>query len=567
MHPTHHRHKYALPLILCLFAVLTTIGVFYNYPLSTTIGDETVLMAASLKMLAAHSLRADFPTNYHMPLGAYLYLPFFVPLLLFLRFSGLFTSIASLTQFGILEYGKLLPFARGISILLGLACVYLVYKICRKLFNDNSIALIAAFLLATDLMFVFLSHFGKVWVPQLFTILLALYYIVRFHRAPVVSLRDYLFLGFLISAAFATHVVGALVYLPFLVVHYYKHAGSRFVRTFILNKRLWACNLLIMLCIALTYYVNPYGFQNYFHQSAAAAQGLVGSAAAQQERDILTGFFFYARVLWEYAPLLLVLSLAGAWALFKRSRDSFFILCSFIAGYYLVIGPLLGSTHAQPHYVATFIPFLVIIAAYGLTLFFRTQPILRHNGVKAVLVSLFILVSLYPPLLLDYRLAQQTTWQEFLHWLPVNIPVGSKIINFDAYLPINGNRASIEFTKRFNPSFLQRREEYLLNLHDAEYPAPNYFLFQPFYAGGVPADIDRDQFDYAVLSWRDQKDYQAILEAARAFGVTEKKLFALFPADATKDTYSADIENIRQPLLNLPRLTRTGPIIGVYALR
>ena len=98
--------KYGIVIILCFFIALTVTGIFYNYPLSNTVADETVLLAAALKMIADPSLRPDYPTMYHMPVGAYMYLPFFVILLAFLRLSGLFTSMEALKEFGILHYGK-----------------------------------------------------------------------------------------------------------------------------------------------------------------------------------------------------------------------------------------------------------------------------------------------------------------------------------------------------------------------------------------------------------------------------------------------------------------------------
>ena len=559
---------YLLPLILGLFLLLTLGGVFYNYPFTDAIGDETVLTAASLKMFALPTLRPDFPTNYHLPLGAYLYLPFFALLLFLLRFSGLFADIASLIQFGVLEYGRLLPAARGISILLGLASVYLLYRICRTLFNDSAVGLAAAFLLATDALFVFLAHFGKVWVPQIFTILLALYLVVRLYRAPVARLRDYAGIGALIAAAFATHVVGVIVYLPFLVVHYYKNAGKKMTQIFVTHKHFILSHLIIAAGIALAYYLNPYGFQNYFGQSATAALRLAGNAAAGGERDVLRGLFFYASVLWEYAPLLLVLFCFGAYRLFWGVREAFFILMSFAVGYYLAIGPILGSTHAIPHYITPIMPALAAVAAYGVVAFFREHIAQRSNAVKTSLVLLFVLASVYLPLLFDYRLMQETTEQQFMRWLPAHIPAGAKIVSFNPLFPIPENRASIELTKKFNPAFLLRRQEYLLTLPDEEYPAPNYFVVQPTrYADGVPAEIDRKQFAYAVLSWDDPETYADAFDHAREFGVTEEQRVAVFPEGATKEMRGGDPENIRRPLVALPRMTHTGPVIAVYKLR
>lgn len=563
-----HRVTYLLPLILGLFLLLALGGVFYNYPLTDAIGDETVLLAASLKMIAEPSLRPDFPTNYHMPLATYLYLPVLVPVLFFLLFSGLFTDVSSLVQFGVLEYGRLLPVARGISILLALASIYLLYRICRTLFNDRAVGLVAAFLLATDALFVFLAHFGKVWIPQIFVVLLALFFIVKVYRAPAARFRDYALVGALIAAAFATHVVGVLVYLPFLVVHYYKHAGKKLTHIFFAHRHFIFSHLVIAAGVALAYALNPYGFENYFGQGATATARLAGSATAGGERSLLAGFFFYARVLVEYAPLLLILFFFGAYRLFRRAREAFWIFISFAAGYYVAIGPVLGSTHAIPHYISPIIPALAAPAAYGAVAFFREHIAARSGALRAAVIIVFVSASVYLPLLFDYRLMQQTTAQAFMRWLPAHIPAGARIVSFNPLLPIPENRASIEVTKEHNPSFLLRRQAYLLTLPDEEYPAPSYFLFQPaLYAGALPVEIDRRQFAYAVLSWDDAESYTDIMSRAREYGVTEERRIAVFPDGATKDTKSGDPESIRNPLGNLPRMTHAGPVIGVYKLK
>lgn len=556
---------YALPAILLLFVALSTWGIFYNYPLTDAIGDETVLMAASLKMLGEQTLRPDFPTNYHLPVGAYLYLPFFAALLFFLRFSGAFPSIDSLIEFGILDYGRLLPMARFVSVILGALSIYLVYKICRKLFADDAVALAASFLVATDAFFVFLSHFGKVWIPQMFTILLAFYAIVCLYQARSPRLAGYSGVGALIAAAFGTHVVGAIVYLPLLVAHYYKHSEKKFIDIFITDTRLLACHATILSGIALTYWLNPYGLQNYFGQSTAAAGGLV--APAHVERNFIQGFFFYAQVLWEYAPLVLALCIPGAVALYRTARQPFFILLSFIAGYYVAIGPFLGTTHAIPHYISPALPFLAIVAAFGAVSLYRSFLARLPRIARFSSLALGMLACLILPALFGYRLMGQTTQQQFMRWFPSHIPSGSSVVNFNALLPITEDRASIELVQRLNPGFLLRRQQYLLTVPPERYPSPKYFVVQPsLFARGLPAEIDTTQFSYAVLSWSDAQTYADVFADAQAFGVTEDKLIALFPPSATKDAPSVDLENIRRPLRSLLTVGQAGPIIAVYKL-
>src|SRR3989344_6206268 len=209
--------KYGIVFILAGFFVFAIVGIFFSFSIPQAIGDETVIMAATLKMIAEHSLRPDYPTNYHMPLGTYLYLPFFLALLVFLRLSGLFGSSEELIRFGTLDYAKLLPMARFISALLGVASIYIVYRICQKLFKIPFISLVASFLLATNMMFLYLAHAGRVWMQQIFIILLAFYFIVELFERAEPRWKDYGIAAFFTGISFGTHFIGILVYLPLIV--------------------------------------------------------------------------------------------------------------------------------------------------------------------------------------------------------------------------------------------------------------------------------------------------------------------------------------------------------------
>jgi len=155
--------------LVCFFC-LELIGLFYDYSLNT-VGDELALMSGTLKMISSHSLRPNFPSLYYFPVATYFYLPFFLVFLSYLRLSGTFSDTGALAEYGMVNYFNFLPVTRVISIFFGLVSVYLIYKISHSLFRDKANHTLTAFLLASSLIFVQISHFGLVWVPQVAMIL------------------------------------------------------------------------------------------------------------------------------------------------------------------------------------------------------------------------------------------------------------------------------------------------------------------------------------------------------------------------------------------------------------
>ena len=559
--------KHGIIYILAGFAILALMGVFYNFSVIGTIGDETVLMSATLKMISEKTLRPAYPTNYHMPFGTYIYLPFFIFTLAFLRLSGLFSSFDELKEFGILEYPKLLPVARFISAVLAIISIYLVYRICQKLFNNAFISLVASFLLATNMTFLVLAHFGKVWMPQIFVILLAFYFITDFYKKDEPKLKDYIVPAFLTGVSFGTHFIGVLVYLPFLAAHYFKNINKRFYEIFLANKNLWLANLVLVLVMLAVFYLNPYGFINYASWSTSATADVLnqGTNLEGGKFDLWRGISAYAVFLFDYGHALTLIFLASLIPLFLRRRDLFFILMSFIAGYYFVIGPLIASSaRPAPVYAGPLIPFMAIIAAYGIHEFYQSGFISKKIKITAIFAVLIF--SLYLPIMLDYAILRPSSVVEADSWIRNNIPSGSKIVNIGLTLPFNENRESIGDIKKYNPEFLTKRQNYMLFMDEENYPTPNYYVLDTgIYKDGVPQEILNTDFDYVVISWH-SGGYDSALNKAKSYGIQEKNLLRTFPSDATPDGFSDNIEAIRKPLFNLRKVTHNGPAVAIYAL-
>ena len=550
-------------LILLFFIFIGSTGIFYNYSLPLAVGDEIIILSATLKMIAGQTLRPNFPTFYHMALPAYIYLPFFVIFLGFLRLSGLFGSLEELEVFGLVDFAKLLPLARFISVILGAISIYLLYKVCLKLFKDKFIALTASYLLVTSLMFVQLSHFGRVWLPQIFTILIAWLCIINLYHKQLPKIKDYFWAAFFIVVAFGTHFVGILTYLPFLVVHYLKNKNRSWLEIFFKNRNFWLANSFIILLSGFVYFLNPYGFVNYSSRAMNAFLNFGNIASVEGGGSFLTKIAYYSKILFEYEPILIALFIPSLFLFWLKKRDVFYILSSFIFGYYLIISFALGG---EPRFILPIIPFIAVVAAYGLNYFYKSK-IFTH-AIRAVVLIIIFMSLLYVPLLWDYRIIQPSTRILAKDWIYRNLSSDAKIINFDTYFSLNENKQSIEDLKQYNSANLTKKRSFLLTLDDSEYPQPNYYIFEGAGYKNIPEEILDKDFDYIIMSWWNSEYYKDWRREIADLTSNQKiELIKRFPRDASLDSYIIDLAgNMRKPYHYLPKLKQNGPVIDIYRL-
>ena len=252
--------------------------------------------------------------------------------------------------------------------------IYLLYKICEKLFNNKWISLLASFLLSSSLMFVQMSHFAKVWMPQLMVVLIAFYFIVILYQLEAAKAKNYILVGLAIGLALGTHVIGVLIYISFAVAHYLKNSSQKFKDIFFTNKYFWLVNLIIVFFYFLTLFLNPRGFHNYINrdggilpnfnflfESAAVVNGSANNNLFLKVVGSFRNFGYYANTLIEFEPILVLLFIAGAFILFLKERKKFYLITSFILIYYIGV----SFAGLISYYILPIIPFLALIAGYG----------------------------------------------------------------------------------------------------------------------------------------------------------------------------------------------------------
>ncbi|MFQ6111197.1 MAG: ArnT family glycosyltransferase [Nitrospinota bacterium] len=169
--------------ILIASAILNTTGIGWGLPYRWN-SDEPV--ASVLRMMANRTL-VNYDDLTHPPLFSYLLALWMSPYLLFLKLSGYpFGPVAEAASVSWIKMAHVAPdFARGIYLTarllsgaLGVATVYLVYRLGRLLFGPGP-ALAAAGLLALTKGHMGVAHFAQSHLLVSFLLVSSLYFSVR----------------------------------------------------------------------------------------------------------------------------------------------------------------------------------------------------------------------------------------------------------------------------------------------------------------------------------------------------------------------------------------------------
>ncbi|HEX7651796.1 MAG TPA: glycosyltransferase family 39 protein [Candidatus Paceibacterota bacterium] len=546
-----------IALILALFAAVTALGLFYDYGLSTA-GDELPLLSTALKMLGDHTLRPAYPVFYHVALGVYAYLPFLALLLGGLLAFHVFPSVAALKQFVILDYFQFLPLARLITLGASVISIYLTYAIAERLFKERRIALYASAFMATSLLFSYVSHFARVWPLQIAVMLFAFYLIIALYEREENTWKDFTYAGIAIGISFGVHLIGLLIYVPFIVALALRYGLRVFV-----DARFWCANLAIAVMMLIVFYLNPYGFMNYAHFLNFLINPFANVPVPVDYAPLPAGdiALYYARILVAYDPLLLVFALAGVVFLYSRGRKALLIIGSFIVVYYPVIS-ILGTV---PRYIAPAIPFLSLLAGYGVYELTRTV----EAGKRTAMVAALFLLLCIPPIMLDAWMLKPSTRSEAVSWIPSYIPAGSRIVLFDRFLPVNEDKQTLADTKKYSGDYTVARA-YLDSLDPTLLPAPRYYVLTvPMYTelppyAAAPEEL-HGRYDYVILSWWSDKQRNQELKELNTITSQRAELPAVTHFGATSEPL--DIANdMPSPLPYLLAGGQSGPTIEVYRL-
>ncbi len=195
-----------LGLIIGLGAVLRLIGIRFGLPMAYH-NDEWVLVLATRQFFSG-----DFnPHNFLYP-----------SLLMYIMYA--FERLYFLFASGQDDLSTLYTLCRVVVLLFGLASLWLVYRLGKRL-HDVRTGLLAALFLCIIPLHVMHSHFATTDVPLTFFILLTLWAALRMteRRMPA----DYLLAGIAFGLTVSIKIPGAVIFVALLAGHLYGVAQER----------------------------------------------------------------------------------------------------------------------------------------------------------------------------------------------------------------------------------------------------------------------------------------------------------------------------------------------------
>ena len=358
----------------------------------------------------------------------------YTPLYLSGRLTGAFDSRDDIIELDSLAMGAVRsrqPAAvllnRGVSLLVGVGTVVLLFAIGRVLDGRASAGLVAALLLAVWPQHAYHSRVVTTDAMLTFFIMLA------FLMAALIFRRGqtwhYLGAGVAVGLAAGTKYNGAMIALTVPLAHFLR-AGWRGWR----DARLYAAGAVAVLVFLLT---TPYAILDYpaFSTALFGVAGHYDTGHAGMEGDTLA---WYTAFLWTtttVTPLLAVAQIArGLW---QRSKPTL-LLAAYPVAYFLFI---IRFEVRNDRTILPIVPFLFLLAAVALVdlaALARRAPGRGKRGALGVLLVALIGVMIAYPTWTAVRanrlVAQEPSQVTAANWIIDNLEPGARVA-IEAYTP------------------------------------------------------------------------------------------------------------------------------------
>ena len=432
------REEWILVAILVLAFLVRIAGITYGLPL-TLVADEPPFTLGALQMLQTHLLipslhESAFTVLYYPPYTSYLLLLPFVVLigvkyLLWHGAAALFPSyvLSDLTWFFVT--------ARLLDVVLGVASVYLVYRVAESLFRSKAAAAFAGFLLATSILHEALSMVGRQWLPVSFFFILILFILTRER----LSFSYRYFFSFLlagIAVGFSSIAVLAVV----LIGLYYLLFDVRAVQNMwrdLPRLSLYGALFAALALLPSLLHSGSNGFVvalTLFKEKTLMSFLLSPWEALTQtlfSEPVLTGFFIF-----------------GLIATLLYARRVFVLAASFFILYVLTFYTFF---RLEPRFIVPLLPLYALLGGFCIAKVWNKK------------INLFILLVLALPLLTSLRLSYLTyegdTRDAARTWLLRELKPTDNVLVYAPGMRLPSTRGSLEELRAIDQSLVRKTDE------------------------------------------------------------------------------------------------------------
>jgi len=378
----------ALLLIILLLAIVVRVwGISYGLPCPYCRPDEDRLINTALRL----SLKDLNPHIFNWPsLFFYLtrgILEIYATLLSWLGLSQI-TSLQVFYQEDPSHFHLLL---RIIFCGLGVASVYLLYRLGKKVFSDVT-GLLAAFFFSLSFLHARESHFAMLDIPVTFFSLVFFLETLKIYRQG--NWSNYIRIGLIGGLAVATKLYACLLITPLFVAHFLG------IRSSSGNPRIFV-RLLISLFFMIVIFLmtSPYvvldfnsflrSIQNLFLEQFSLGNPVLPEVVTYR------GYWYHLFYSFRYAlgwPLELVCLLGLIWMIYRniQKREISILIITFVLSFYMFLSL---QKNSFMRYTIMLLPYLCLMAAHFLE---QVRRKLSSYGMKW-LYSLFVVLLVLEP--------------------------------------------------------------------------------------------------------------------------------------------------------------------------
>jgi 4-amino-4-deoxy-L-arabinose transferase-like glycosyltransferase len=439
-----------LSAVLLIAAALRLWGLFHDLPFSW-FGDELHFM----KRAAALGTGDLNPHWFHKP-AFLMYVLAGVDGLYYVagRLAGRFDSTAAFGAHFLTDTGPFLLLGRMVVFLCGIATVFVVWRIARRVYGTLAAAFSAGLVAAVLAPMIASSQVIKSDVPA--GLLIALSVLVYLRTREDRRRRWLILAALLAGAAMGTHYYGIVLVPTYCLLELF---GARMGRAA-------AIPVLFLLGFFLT---SPYNFLDpAWPRSLAEQLGRAFFPKPEQvvfEPDSKVEFEPGTTEAWGGASMAFVrvitspksmgLALTGlaalglAETLRRRETRWYGLLVLIPCAFFFLAAITVATYHAQPRHLNAVYPLLATLVWPGALLLARLVPAARRQprlamGVAVSLVALASIPSLLEAATTNREITRRDSRLVSYHWILTHLPAGARIL-LDDYGPIlQPDRASLE---------------------------------------------------------------------------------------------------------------------------
>lgn len=456
-------------------------GVSYGLPLML-VADEQSYPLTALRMLELRTLvpawhpEAFASILYYPPYLSYLYLPLYtVALGVWYAFWGSSRElfVATLTA----DISIFFIIARLVSVLMGVASLYLCYRLGERLFASRTAGLFSCALLATSISHIALSSVARHWVAVALFLLLILYVLTD---ATYADDRRY---GYaLLIAGFGAGVSSVItVFGLFVVLHFLLLSRTSFAEA-LRSQFLWICGI-AALALALfpsALYQGSTGFvRDLTTETAKTVSGAVASLAQP------------LAYLFPSEPILIAFGVLGIALLLAHRRSLGLYLLSCVSSYGFIFYFLFRF---ETRFLLPIVVLMALAGGYTAAHLVRYWPGRFVVGICGI--ALLIIVGQYT--MLTRTGDTRSLARDFvLH----NTSSDDRILVYANLTRIPTTRAAVEELRSVAPTALRTADEAESLLNDSAYPhALNlYAAHDSQFFDSLPAYAAAHDYSYLVL--------------------------------------------------------------------